>query len=122
MLINEISDSYHLHIENYDNNAITVNGVIYNNPICITDKAVVSVNKSNVSELNIDDFAEAINNHAELILIGTGQKHLFIHPKLIAQLSNKGIGLESMTTQAACRTYMILRSEERQVWAWLWPN
>jgi uncharacterized protein len=26
-----------------------------------------------------------------------------------------------MNTAAACSTFMVLRSEGRNVWAWLWP-
>ncbi|RKW33319.1 MAG: rod shape-determining protein RodA, partial [Kingella sp. (in: b-proteobacteria)] len=31
-----------------------------------------------------------------------------------------GAALECMTTAAACRTYALLASEGRKVWAWLW--
>ncbi|OYY84483.1 MAG: hypothetical protein B7Y34_00445, partial [Methylophilales bacterium 16-45-9] len=51
----------------------------------------------------------------ELVLLGTGAKHLFLHPKHYQELSASGIALECMTTAAACRTYNILMSEGRNV-------
>lgn len=51
----------------------------------------------------------------EVVILGTGQTHRFIHPKLTVALSEKGIPVECMTTDAACRTYNILMSEGRIV-------
>ena len=51
----------------------------------------------------------------ELVLLGTGPRHRFAHPRLSRALSEAGIGLECMDTAAACRTYNILMSEGRHV-------
>ncbi|MBU3735478.1 MAG: hypothetical protein FGM62_00730, partial [Methylobacterium sp.] len=51
----------------------------------------------------------------ELVLLGTGLRHCFAHPRLSRALSEAGIGLECMDTAAACRTYNILMSEGRHV-------
>jgi uncharacterized protein len=51
----------------------------------------------------------------ELVLLGTGAKHQFLHPKFFKQLTEHGIPLECMTTAAACRTYNFLMSEGRNV-------
>ena len=51
----------------------------------------------------------------ELVLLGTGETHRFIHPRLTRVLTEAGIGIECMTTAAACRTYNILMSEGRHV-------
>ncbi len=45
---------------------------------------------------------------------GHRRKHLFLHPKITAALAAKGIGLESMSTAAACRTVMVLQGEGRR--------
>ncbi len=57
----------------------------------------------------------------EVIIIGTGEKQQFLHPKIAAELAAHGIGLECMNTASACRTLMLLQGEGRRVWAWLWP-
>ena len=51
----------------------------------------------------------------EVIIIGTGKKHLFLDRSLLKQLVALGIGYEVTTTSAACRTYNILISEDRRV-------
>jgi uncharacterized protein len=51
----------------------------------------------------------------EVVLLGTGATHRFIHPCLSRALTEAGIGLECMHTAAACRTYNILMSEGRHV-------
>lgn len=122
MLITEVNNTPQLQIENCDKKTITISGQQYTLPICLTNQKIVLVDKASLSELDLADFAEAISQQPEVILIGTGRQHLFLPPKLIATLGSHGIGLESMNTQAACRTFMILRSEERSVWMWLWPD
>ena len=57
----------------------------------------------------------------EVIIIGTGARHVFLPPELIAPLMRAGIGVEIMSTSAACRTYNILGAEGRKVVALLLP-
>ncbi|PIT24194.1 hypothetical protein BGI36_00870 [Snodgrassella communis] len=121
MRIDEIHDKQGLWIEELDIGKITINGQQYVEPVCITATEVISLDKNTAEELTIEDFTQAIDEKPEVILIGTGSKHVFIHPRLTVQLVEKNIGVESMNTAAACRTFMVLRSEGRNVWAWLWP-
>jgi uncharacterized protein len=51
----------------------------------------------------------------EILLLGTGARQHFPHPSLTQPLRDAGIGIEVMTTSAACRTYNILLSEDRRV-------
>ena len=54
-----------------------------------------------------------------MVLIGTGERSAFIDPVLYLNLIERGIGVEVMTTGAACRTYNILMAEGREVVAGL---
>ena len=51
----------------------------------------------------------------DIVLLGTGARQRFPHPRLTAALAKAGIGVEVMDLQAACRTYNILVAEERKV-------
>jgi uncharacterized protein len=51
----------------------------------------------------------------ELVIFGSGARLRFAHPRLMASLINAGIGVETMDTAAACRTYNVLVSESRSV-------
>lgn len=52
---------------------------------------------------------------AEVIILGSGQRNRFPPAAWLRPLMARRIGLESMDTQAACRTYNILASEGRNV-------
>jgi uncharacterized protein len=54
-------------------------------------------------------------------LLGTGSRQRFPAPRLTRALAEARIGLEVMTTPAACRTYNILMAEGRKVVAALLP-
>jgi len=51
----------------------------------------------------------------DVVILGTGQRQRFIHPKLTTALTARRVGVECMDNQAACRTYNILMAEGRRV-------
>jgi uncharacterized protein len=51
----------------------------------------------------------------DVVVLGTGERQRFVHPRLIASLAGQRIGVESMDSHAACRTYNILMGEGRKV-------
>lgn len=51
----------------------------------------------------------------EVVLFGSGERLRFPPPRLLRALVERRIGVETMDTQAACRTYNILAGEGRQV-------
>jgi uncharacterized protein len=53
----------------------------------------------------------------ELVVFGSGSRLQFVHPRLMRGLIERGIGVETMDTAAACRTYNILAGEGRRVTA-----
>jgi uncharacterized protein len=76
-----------------------------------------------ITDWQVTDFASLTAQHfekiaelaPEVVLLGTGEKHQFIHPRLSHALTDAGIGVECMDTAAACRTYNILMAEGRHV-------
>lgn len=70
-----------------------------------------------IAMLNEAHIEKIVALNPEVVLLGTGEKHHFVHPNLIKALTLKGIPLECMSTAAACRTYNILMSEGRNVLA-----
>jgi len=51
----------------------------------------------------------------EVVLLGTGAKQSFPSARLIMEFYQRGIGVEVMSTDAACRTFNVLVSEGRRV-------
>ena len=66
-----------------------------------------------------EHFEALLATDPEVVLLGTGEQHRFAHPRLLASLASRRIGIESMSTGAACRTYNILMAEGRRVVALL---
>ena len=72
-------------------------------------------NCARFEDLTAEHFAELAQLNAELIIFGSGAKIRFVHPSWLQPLMQKRIGLETMDTHAACRTYNVLAAEGRNV-------
>lgn len=60
-------------------------------------------------------FEQIVELNPELVLFGSGDKLRFPKPHLLESLFSRRIGVETMDTQAACRTYNFLAAEGRMV-------
>lgn len=66
-------------------------------------------------DLQASHFAQLAELNAELVIFGSGQRLRFPKPGWLQPLIEKQIGLETMDTPAACRTFNVLASEGRHV-------
>jgi uncharacterized protein len=66
-------------------------------------------------ELTAAHFEFLLTLRPEIVILGSGPAQKFPHPALSRALHDARIGLESMATPAACRTYNILVNEGRRV-------
>jgi len=95
---------------------VTVNGKSFEHSIVVTPEQVFSDwQAQGFDSLNESHFAYLLAIKPEIVLLGTGTQQRFPHPRLYQQLTAAGIGVESMNTPAACRTYNILMGEDRKV-------
>ena len=65
--------------------------------------------------LTAQHFELILADEPDVVILGTGARQRFVHPKLTTPLTLRRIGVECMDTQAACRTYNILMGEGRKV-------
>jgi len=70
---------------------------------------------SRFDELGAEHFAQLASVPAEVAIFGSGARIRFPKPAWLAPLIDKNVGLETMDTAAACRTYNILAQEGRRV-------
>jgi len=99
----------------YGDDYVAVNGVRYEDSIVVLPERVVAWGGRSFAGLANDDFGFLASLKMEIVLLGTGARQRFPHPRLGAPLAQARIGLEVMDLQAACRTYNILVAEERKV-------
>jgi uncharacterized protein len=83
--------------------------------IVLPDQIISDWHTKNFDALSASDFEQIAALKPEVVLLGTGTQHRFIHPRLTQALTDAHIAVECMTTDAACRTYNILMAEGRQV-------
>jgi uncharacterized protein len=67
-------------------------------------------------------FDEVLALEPELVIFGSGARLRFISAALYRSLIDARIGLETMDSAAACRTYNVLAAEGRSVVAALLPD
>ena len=65
------------------------------------------------AELRPVDFEALLALQPELVIFGSGVRHRFVAPALLRALIERGVGVETMDTAAACRTFNVLVAEGR---------
>ena len=105
-------------INEYNNDAIVVNNQSYSNSLLISNTELKpwKIDLDNISDNDID-IIKTIS--PEIFLLGTGATQKNVSIGLFSELLNQGIGVEIMSTDAACRTFNILSAENRNVVAGL---
>ena len=69
----------------------------------------------NFNELTLEHLQLIKDLKPELVIIGSGARQEMLSAEFLAFFGTSGIGIECMTTAAACRTYNLLVSEARNV-------
>lgn len=107
-------------IEHVLHNGIVVNQQTHVGDLIIaTNTPVAQWSSKPMDQLEPDDFRNVNRIKPEMVIIGTGNEHRMPNQQLIGYFEELGIGLETMTTIAACRTYNILAEDGRLVIAYL---
>ena len=74
-----------------------------------------------IEDLRPGSFEQIFEFAPEVVLLGTGAHQQFPPVELMMEFFHRGVGAEVMSTPAACRTFNVLVSEQRQVVAALMP-
>lgn len=103
-------------ISRHGADGVIVNGVEFRLSIVVPWRGVVQ-------PWAVDDFANLTEAHfatlaelrPELVIFGSGKRIRFPKPAMLQPLMARRIGIETMDTAAACRTYNVLLAEGRSV-------
>jgi uncharacterized protein len=99
----------------YGDGYVLVNGQRNESSLIVMPERILPWNVAAFDALAEADFEVFLGLDLEILLLGTGPRQRFPHPRLTRALAHKRIGVEAMDLQAACRTYNILMAEERRV-------
>jgi uncharacterized protein len=88
---------------------------IVGNVIVAGDTVIEQWSPADPGALTVTDLEPALALAPTILLVGTGAERLLPDVTLMAALASRAVGLEIMTTAAACRTFNVLLQEERRV-------
>ncbi|AMO99803.1 hypothetical protein CAter282_1933 [Collimonas arenae] len=100
----------------YDDHGVEINATRYEHSLLVLPESAPVVWPVNgFDALTAEHFAHIDSTRPDVVILGTGLRQRFVHPKLTTVLTARRIGVECMDNQAACRTYNILMAEGRKV-------
>jgi uncharacterized protein len=85
------------------------------NVVLLPDAIIEGWAPNGFDALTEADFTALAAHSPEMVLLGTGDRQRFPHPRLLQPLLRARVGVEAMDTRAACRTFNILVAEDRRV-------
>ena len=108
------------HIKHYENGQITIKETTYTKNLIVSPQVLIDSWPVNCfSDINSAHLDALFKQKPELVILGTGQQQEFPSPVILQYFAERQVGVEVMTTGAACRTFNILLAEGRQVVAGL---
>jgi uncharacterized protein len=100
----------------YGSGWIAIQGEKITHSVLITSEGLrLDWNCQSFADLGPQHFAQLADLDVELVIFGSGEQLRFPKPEWQTGLMQRRLGLETMDTQAACRTYNILAGEGRKV-------
>jgi uncharacterized protein len=116
MKLSPASTQHYQTVTAYDDTGVEINAVRFEHSLIVMPEvAPVPWPPKSFEELTPEHFVQIEQHHPDVVILGTGERQRFVHPRLVTGLISRRIGVESMDSQAACRTYNILMTEGRKV-------
>jgi uncharacterized protein len=83
--------------------------------IVAPDRIIESWRVAAAADITLADLDPALALRPQIVLLGTGAALEWPEADLMTELAARSIGLEIMSTPAACRTFNVLVHEQRRV-------
>jgi len=108
MRLTEIAYDNSKPIDGYGPGFFRIGGDVYDGPVLVLPEGIKPWG-------GYDDKCALTKADVDVIFVGTGAEIAHVPAVFRAELEEAGLGVESMATPAACRTYNVLLSEGRRV-------
>jgi uncharacterized protein len=103
-------------IHSFANGEVRVGGATFRDPVIVSiERIITDWSPPPVEKLSLADLQPALELEPEVILLGTGAAQRQPAIVLTTAVLHLGVGIEVMSTAAACRTFNVLASEYRRV-------
>jgi len=103
-------------VTGYDQDSVEINAITFRHSLLVLPEAApLAWPVADFGALDVTHFETIAALRPDVVILGTGNRQHFVHPRLTACLTGQRIGVECMDSRAACRTYNILMTEGRKV-------
>ncbi|MBT3195248.1 MAG: hypothetical protein HOE35_06365 [Candidatus Ruthia sp.] len=103
-------------IVSVDNSQIRLAHTTLSTPCFISPSYTSETEITNLDQLDKASlFPLSSQDDIDLLIIGTGDTTKFLYPKQQVAIQQMGIGVESMNSESACRSFNLLLSDVRRV-------
>jgi len=104
----------------YEPGRILIGSHAYTQGLIVSPERIIADwGPERAADLAAEHFESLVALDPQVIIVGTGERQVFPHPRVYLAALQRSLGVEIMDTGAACRTYNILLSEGRKVAAGL---
>lgn len=105
-----------LSISSYSKQGITLGGRLFTEPFVVTGNDILlDILPNSLVGIGSRHIERLTALEPGLIIIGTGEQQTFIDDLVLRPALEANIGVEVMTTAAACRSFNVLVAENRAV-------
>ncbi|MDA0657016.1 MAG: Mth938-like domain-containing protein [Proteobacteria bacterium] len=110
-------------IDSYGPGLFRVAGELWHSSIIVMPERTCLWAAQSMTNLSVDDISEVTDADPaiEILLIGCGERMEMVLASFKQACRTRGVGVDTMDTGAACRTYNVLMAEGRRVAAALLP-
>lgn len=109
-----------IRINAWDTGRITINGKEHNKDMLLSVDQIEDFEVPEFEQLTSETIHSICQLNPEVLLLGTGKEQRFPDMSIRNAALQAGLSLEVMDTMAACRTFSLLNSEGRRVFALLY--
>jgi uncharacterized protein len=103
-------------ISRHEPGRVWVNGAVWTRSVVVPARGTPAAwAPPAFADLGTANFTDLLALQPELVIFGSGLRLRFPAPALLRGLIERRIGVETMDTAAACRTYNVLAAEGRLV-------
>ena len=102
-------------VTGYDDKGAEINAQLFNYSFFVLPEVAPRAwNVTAFEDLTAAHFEAILGDKPDVVIVGTGARQRFVHPRLTTPLTSQRIGVECMDNAAACRTYNVLMGEGRK--------
>lgn len=104
-------------IDSYGPGRFRIANVVYQNSVLVFPERTIEWPVSSITDVTMQSLAQVTDAEqaVEVLLLGCGARMQLLQKEMRSELRAAGIGVDTMNTGAACRTYNALLADGRHV-------